>query len=89
MKASRHGAVGFAAALALISAAVAQDVPDLAAAERQYRLAQRLGADRSPDAAAAFAKVVALAPAGPLADDALVDLRRPALCRKQLLKLSP
>ena len=73
MRASRHCASAFAA-LALISAAGAQDVPDLAAAERQYRLAQRLGADRSPHAAAAFAKVVALAPGGPLADDALVDL---------------
>lgn len=74
MTTSRHGAAVFAAALALVSAAAAQDVPDPAAAERQYRLAQRLGADRSPDADAAFLKVVALAPAGPLADDALVDL---------------
>ena len=54
----------------------AQGVADPAAAERQYRLAQRLGADRSPDAASAFEKVVALAPDGPLADDALVDLSR-------------
>ena len=71
--ARKHGAAAFAA-LALASALAAQDVPDPGAAERQYQLAQRLGADRSPDAAAAFAKVVALAPGGPLADDALVDL---------------
>jgi len=69
-----HGAAFLAAALVMVSAAGAQDVADPAAAERQYRLAQRLGADRSPDAAAAFAKVVALAPGGPFADDALVDL---------------
>jgi hypothetical protein len=57
--------------------AAAPAVPgDLSAAEKQYRLAQRLGADRSPDAAAAFEKVVSLAPAGPYADDALVDLSR-------------
>lgn len=69
-----HRVAGFVAALALVSAAVAQGVPDPTAAERQYRLAQRLGADRSPAAAAAFAEVVALAPGGPFADDALVDL---------------
>jgi len=74
MRAHRHGAAVLAATLALVSTTVAQDVPDPAAAERQYRLALRLGADRSPDAAAAFAKVVALAPGGPFADDALVDL---------------
>jgi len=74
MKARRLRVPMLVATLALVRAAEAQDVPDPAAAQRQYRLAQRLGADRSPDAAAAFAKVVALAPAGPLADDALVDL---------------
>jgi hypothetical protein len=57
-------------------AAAGQEPSDPAAAERQYRVAERLSADRSPDAAAAFAKVVALAPQGPLADDALVDLAR-------------
>jgi DNA-binding beta-propeller fold protein YncE len=66
----------FAAALALQPGAAAQDVQDPSAVERQYRLAQRLGADRSPDAAPAFEKVVALAPDGPFADDALVDLAR-------------
>lgn len=54
----------------------AQSTPDPAAAETQYHLAQRLSADGSPDAAAAFEKVVTLAPRGPLADDALVDLAR-------------
>ena len=68
----------FVAALALFAArtAAAQAAPDPAAAEKQYRLAQRLGADRSPDAVAAFEKVVSLAPDGPYADDALVDLAR-------------
>jgi hypothetical protein len=71
------GGVALAGAvLASASVAVAQEVADPAAADRQYRLAQRLGADASPDAAAAFEKVVALAPHGPLADDALVDLAR-------------
>lgn len=74
MRASVHGAAWFAAALAFGSAVVAQDVPDAAAAEREYRLAQRLSAERSPDAASAFSRVVALAPTGPYADDALVDL---------------
>jgi hypothetical protein len=64
------------AALALASVAAAQEAADPGAAERQYRLAQRLGADGSPDAPAAFERVVALAPRGPLADDALVDLAR-------------
>jgi streptogramin lyase len=76
MRSILHGAALLAAVLASASAAVAQDVADPVAAERQYRLAQRLGADGSPDAAAAFEKVVALAPQGPLADDALVDLAR-------------
>jgi hypothetical protein len=64
------------AVLASASIATAQDASDPAAAERQYRLAQRLGAEGSPDAPAAFEKAVALAPHGPLADDALVDLAR-------------
>jgi hypothetical protein len=49
---------------------------DAAAAEAQYRVAQRLAADRSSDAGPAFERVVALAPDGPLADDALVGLAR-------------
>jgi len=62
------------AALAFGSARAVEEPSDPVAAEKQYRLAQRLGADRSRDAAAAFEKVVALAPDGPLADDALVEL---------------
>jgi tetratricopeptide (TPR) repeat protein len=65
-------AVVIAAAALVVRAAVA----DPGAAEAQYRLAQRLAADRSPDAAPAFEKVVALAPEGPLADDALLGLAR-------------
>jgi len=65
-----------AAALSLWAArpVTAQAAPDPVAAEKQYRLAQRLGADGSQDAVAAFEKVVSLAPRGPYADDALVDL---------------
>jgi len=66
----------FAATLAPMSLTSAQGPADPAAVERQYRLAERLSADRSPDAASAFEKVVALAPEGPFADDALVDLAR-------------
>jgi len=65
-----------AAALAATCGAFAQADADPAAAEQQYRLAQRLGAEGSPQAAAAFEKVVTLSPRGPLADDALVDLAR-------------
>jgi streptogramin lyase len=56
------------------SSIAAGGASDPATVEQQYRLAQRLGADRSPDAAAAFEKVVTLAPDGPFADDALVEL---------------
>jgi hypothetical protein len=72
-------AVAFLVVAAVVAGARAAGSPasaDPSAAEKQYRLAQRLGADRSPDAPAAFEKVVALAPAGPYADDALVDLAR-------------
>jgi DNA-binding beta-propeller fold protein YncE len=64
------------AALGFAATGSAQETPDPEAALRQYRLAQRLGAERSPDAAAAFERVVALDPNGRLADDALVDLAR-------------
>jgi streptogramin lyase len=74
MKAPASGRLFFAMMLAMGSAAGASETADPVAAERQYRVAQRLGADRSPEAAAAFAKAIALAPNGPLADDALVDL---------------
>lgn len=46
---------------------------DPAAAEREYRVARRLAAEGSPDAAASLARVVALDPTGPWADDALVE----------------
>jgi streptogramin lyase len=68
--------VAAGAVLVVASVVGAQEAADPVAAERQYRLAQRLGADGSPDAPAAFERVVALAPHGPLADDALVDLAR-------------
>lgn len=56
---------------ALIAAPVAaQDVDE---AERQFRVARRLAAEGSPQALDAMRKVVALAPQGPLADDALVE----------------
>jgi sugar lactone lactonase YvrE len=74
VRSSAARAVLFWTALALGHATPAQALADPVAAEQQYRLAQRLGADRSADAPAAFARVVALAPDGPFADDALVDL---------------
>jgi streptogramin lyase len=64
-----------ASALALGVAAAAAP-PDADGAATQYQLAQRLAAERSPDAAPAFEKAVAMAPSGPLADDALVGLAR-------------
>ena len=76
MRPLRDGVALAGAVLVFASVALAQEAADTAAAERQYRLAQRLGADGSPDAPAAFEKAVALAPHGPLADDALVDLAR-------------
>ena len=66
-----------AAAIALAITAVSNPAhADDAAAERQLRIAQRLAADRSPDAAAAFQQVVTLAPHGAFADDALVGLAK-------------
>jgi len=47
---------------------------DPEAAERQYRIARRLAAEGSAQADAALRKVIELDPAGPLADDALLDL---------------
>ena len=46
---------------------------DSEAAARQYRIARRLAAERSPEAAAALEKVAELDASGPLADDALLD----------------
>ncbi len=48
-------------------------IADEQAAARQYRVARRLVAEKSPEAAAALRKVVELAPMGPLADDALLE----------------
>lgn len=76
MRSALHGVALLAAVIVAAPTVVAQVVPDPAAATRQYRLAQRLGADRSPDAAAAFEQVVTLDPHGAFADDALVDLAR-------------
>lgn len=45
-------------------------------AERLFRVASRLAAERSPEAAAAYRKVVDADPQGPLADDAWVGLAR-------------
>ncbi len=74
----RRGRAAFfvAASVALGPRSSAQEAAAPAAAERQYRTAQRLGAEGSPDAGAAFEKAVTLAPHGPWADDALVDLAR-------------
>jgi len=69
-------ALALSSALVAGRAALAEVADDPVAAESQYRLAQRLTADGSPDAAGALAKVVTLAPHGPYADDALVDLAR-------------
>jgi hypothetical protein len=44
------------------------------AAERQYRIARRLAAEGSAQAAGALREVVRLDPEGPLADDALLEL---------------
>lgn len=65
-----------AIALAVGGAAAAAEPPrsDAAAAETRYRVAQRLAAEGSPEAAHAFEQVIEAAPSGPLADDALVGL---------------
>lgn len=70
---ARRLAAGVAVALAAVGALVAAGRDDAEAAERQYRVARRLAADGSPDAAAALERVVELDPTGALADDALVD----------------
>ncbi|MBZ5638911.1 MAG: hypothetical protein LAO51_09175 [Acidobacteriia bacterium] len=57
----------------LSKAAETAPVRDPEGAARQYRIARRLVAEGSADAAAALAKVFDLDPAGPLADDALVE----------------
>ncbi len=65
------GTLALAAVLAAWAAPVAADP---AAAERQYRIARRFAAEGSDEAVAALRRVVELAPEGPLADDAVVEL---------------
>jgi len=61
------------ACVAILAAIVPSPASDPAAAERQYRIARRLAAEGSPEAADALQKVLQLDPKGDLADDALVD----------------
>ena len=61
-----------AAALCAGAAAAAETPADPDAAERQFRLARRLVAEGSPEAAPALDRVLELDPRGALADDALV-----------------
>lgn len=71
----RRGAVvPWAIAAVMIARTAPAEDRGTAEAEREYRLAQRMAADRSPEAATSFQRVVTLAPRGPLADDALVGL---------------
>ena len=58
---------------AVMLAAAGSGAQDTDGAERQYRVARRLAAEGSPQALEALRKVLELDPAGPLADDALVD----------------
>jgi len=61
--------------VAVLVSAGTNEVPgaDSRGAERHYKVARRLVAERSPEAAAALAKVFELDPEGPLADDASVE----------------
>jgi hypothetical protein len=56
-----------------LAGGVAPAIADAAAAERQYRMARRLAAHKSPEASAALEKVVQLDPDGALADDARIE----------------
>ncbi len=77
MRTSAPRAAAAAALLVVFVHAPAAKAPgsagDPEAAARQYRVARRLAAERSPEAAGALEKVVELDPSGPLADDALLD----------------
>ena len=64
------------ACVAMLVAALPSRAADPAAAERQYRIARRLAAEGSREAADALQKVLQLDPKGVLADDALVDQAR-------------
>lgn len=66
--ARRAAAAAFLALPLLLGAGGSSEV-----AERQYRVARRLAAERAEGALDALQRVVELDPAGPFADDALVD----------------
>ncbi len=66
--------VGLLAVVMLGASTDARPAGDPAAAERQYRIARRLAAEGSAQAASALRQVIELDPGGPLADDALLDL---------------
>lgn len=72
MRGARLLLAGLAVGAALLPTTRAAGDPR--AAENQYRIARRLAAQGSPQAAAALRKVVELDPQGLLADDALLDL---------------
>ena len=65
--------IALVAGVTLLVATLPSPAADPAAAERQYRIARRLAAEGSPDAAEAMQKVLQLDPQGVLADDALVE----------------
>ncbi len=68
--------LGSAVGAALLATGSVPAAGDSAAAERHYRIARRLAAERSPEALAALQKVVELDPDGALADDALIELAK-------------
>jgi tetratricopeptide (TPR) repeat protein len=63
----------FVCAVAGTTTAPAVERGDPLAAEREFRVARRLAAEGSPQAAAALRRVFELDPSGPLADDALLE----------------
>lgn len=69
-------AIVLASTLVLHCGADAEAAANPADAETQYRIAERLAAEGDASAAAAYQRVIALAPTGPLADDAWVGLAR-------------
>ena len=74
----------------LLSAGAPAFAGDPSAAERQYRIARRLAAEGSSEAAAALRKVVEVDPTGELADDAIVEealLLHPPLWPEELGRL--
>ncbi len=69
-------AIVLAFPLVLGRGAEAETAPNPADAETQFRIAERLAAEGDASAAAAYQRVIAAAPTGPLADDAWVGLAR-------------